>query len=405
MLERNVWFRTLVILLVVLAAFSLIGQLWDLALRFGDIIMLFTLAWLLAFVLRPLARGLYVNYHVPWTLSVAVVYLVFFASAIALAVIFVPILVDQLGQLVVAVPAWLQALSNWYASIQYYLPEQVRTENLPNILGQSNLMAQLQALVTGGLQNALGLATGVATALFGLVIVLILSFYLTVDGDRIAAGTVRIVPAEHKDEVRFLLESVDRSFGGFLRGQIIQAVVYAAGTAAVMTVTNLGYVALFTTIAGLAMFIPFIGPAIAIIPPIVLAAVQGPVSLVVVVTVALLVLQQLVFNVIAPKVMSDAVGLHPVMVFLAILVGGKVAGIAGAIFGVPVVAVLSAMAGFFYGRSHAAKTPPPPETVEQQPDEAGTTPAPAGDTAGHSLLGDFLARLARQWRRKEIGGS
>jgi predicted PurR-regulated permease PerM len=224
-------------------------------------------------------------------------------------------------------------------------------ENLPALVGQRDFTAPLQQLGTTFIQNLVGFMTGLATLLFDLVIVLILSFYLTLDGNRISAGVLRLVPPEHREAFHYFTESTERSFGGFLRGQLLQAVIYASGTAVVMWGAGVGYVALATTIAAIAMIIPFVGPFIAIIPPILLAALGGDVGTVVGVTVALLVLQQIVFNVIAPKVMSDAVGIHPLLVFAAILFGSKVAGIAGAIFGVPVAAVLASMVSFLYQRA------------------------------------------------------
>lgn len=372
MLMRNIWFRTLIALLVVAVTLHLGGLLWDLALRFGDVIMLFVLAWIFAFVLRPLARLLSFGSRVPWSASVAVVYLMFFAYVVIFGVVLIPVLVAQIAELAMKVPAFAQQVPEWYTSIQNYVPDQLRVENLPALFGERDFAAPLQQLATGFLQNLLGLMTGLATSLFNLIIVLILSFYITLDGERIAAGIIHKVPERYEATIRFLMQSIERSFGGFLRGQLFQAVFYAAGTALIMWVAGVGYIVLATTIAAIAMIIPFVGPFIAIAPPILLAALQGDATLVVGVALALLALQQILFNVIAPKVMSEAVGIHPLLVFAAILVGSKVAGIAGAIFGVPVVAVLAAMAGFLYQQFRPEADPGEPaeqaeETVAEEP--------------------------------------
>ncbi len=393
MLERNAWFRALIILLVVAVSLHIWGLLWDLLLRFGDIIMLFTLAWMVAFVLLPLAKLLNTRLHLPWWLSVGTVYLLFFAGILALGIILIPLLVAQLAELVVATPNYFQQLPEWYAGIQSYLPEPLRSENLPAVLAQRDFVAPLQQVATGLLQNALSLATGIATALFAFVLLVIVSFYLTLDGDRIAHGILQLIPPEHQEGARFFSESVDRSFGGFLRGQVIQAFVYAAGTAIIMYVAGVKYIVLATTIAAIGMIIPFVGPFIAIIPPILFAALQGSLSLTIGVAVALLVLQQLVFNVLAPKVMSQAVGIHPLLVFLAILIGSKAAGIAGAVFGVPVAAVIAAMAGFIYQRAR------PPEATSAEP--AAPSGAKEGPLASlHVTYGRLLGRRSH----KETGG-
>ncbi|MHB1414070.1 MAG: AI-2E family transporter, partial [Chloroflexota bacterium] len=222
-------------------------------------------------------------------------------------------------------------------------------------------------------------------------------------GERIADRTLRVVPAGHKEGARYLMESIDHSFGGFLRGQLLQSVIYSAGTVIVMTVAGLDFVLLAGLIAALAMAIPFFGPFIAIAPPIILAATQGPLSLVIGVGVALFILQQIVFNVVAPRVMSQAVGIHPLLVLLAILVGAKLAGIAGAIFGVPVAAVISAMAVFFYQRGRTE------EIQEQEPaaveEDRQAAPAARPGARLGLLWNQVYSRHERRRRHRETGGN
>ncbi|MHB9090448.1 MAG: AI-2E family transporter [Chloroflexota bacterium] len=395
MLERNAWFRALIILLVIAVALHIGGLLWDLALRFGDIIMLFTAAWIVAFVLRPLVRLFNVKLPLPWWLAVGVVYLLFFAFVVSLGVLLIPALVSQVADLAVKVPAWVALLPAWYQSVQGHLPEQVRVENLPSVFNQRDILTQLQQIATTLLQSAIVWLTGIASALFGLIFVLIMSFYLALDGDRIAESVLQLVPDDYKEGVYFLIESVDRSFGGFLRGQGLQAVISATGTALTMGAFGVPYIVLGTTIAALAMIVPFVGPFLAIAPPVIFAGLDGSLSKVVGVTIVLLILQQVVFNVVAPKLMSQAVGIHPLLVFLALLVGSKVAGVAGAILGVPVVAVIAAMAGFFYQRNRPAT-----ETVTPGvSDGTGVVLRHSGLPPGriHRAWSAFFAGLTGRW--------
>jgi predicted PurR-regulated permease PerM len=209
---------------------------------------------------------------------------------------------------------------------------------------------EIQKMATVAIQNTLTLLTSVASALFATLVVFMLSFYIALDGDSLSRQVVRLVPQAYRNEVHYLFESIDRSFGGFLRGQVIQAVIYSFGTALIMLVAGLNYVVLVMTFAGILMIIPFFGPFLALAPPLLIAVFQGSASQVIGVLIALLVLQQIVLNILAPKLMSHALGMHPLLVFMAILVGGKMAGLAGAIFGVPVVGVINAMAIYFIRR-------------------------------------------------------
>src|SRR5262249_61453051 len=94
-----------------------------------------------------------------------------------------------------------------------------------------DLSSSLAALGSTAVQNALSILTGVVNVVFAVVLVLALSFYMVVDGDLIEASFLHFVPDEHRGEVDFFIDSVNRTFGGFLRGTVIQAVVYGSGTA------------------------------------------------------------------------------------------------------------------------------------------------------------------------------
>jgi predicted PurR-regulated permease PerM len=113
-----------------------------------------------------------------------------------------------------------------------------------------------------------------------------------------------------------------------------------------MSILQIDYALLSSVVAGLVLFIPFLGPIIAVFLPVTIAAFTHP-QVAVVLFVALLALQQVIFNVLTPRILSHQVGLHPLLVFFAVLTGARVAGVWGAIFGVPIVAVLTTMLSFY----------------------------------------------------------
>jgi hypothetical protein len=116
-----------------------------------------------------------------------------------------------------------------------------------------------------------------------------------------------------------------------------------------MELAQLPYALVLSLLSGLVMLIPFIGPYLAVAPPVILAVILAP-NTVWWVFGLLFVLQALVINVLAPRILSQSVGIHPLLVFAAVLVGAKVAGAWGAIFGVPLAAMLYLLARAFYQR-------------------------------------------------------
>jgi predicted PurR-regulated permease PerM len=191
---------------------------------------------------------------------------------------------------------------------------------------------------------------------FGNILILvILSIYIAIDRDEIIAFLYRLVPPGYVTEARLLQTSVSRSFGGFLRGQVVLGLVFGLFTAVVNIVFGLPYAAVTTAAAGILQMIPFFGPFVSWLPPVVIALLLKPeVALPVLITMG--VAWFVVMNVISPRLMSGAVGIHPIVVLASVVIGSKVAGIVGAIFGIPIAAVLSAFFFHWFGRSREGGT-------------------------------------------------
>ena len=144
-----------------------------------------------------------------------------------------------------------------------------------------------------------------------------------------------------KEEARLLETSVAKSFGGFLRGQAILGLVYGGIVAGSSAILALPYVGITSAVAGVLMAIPFFGPFVAWAPPVIVAILAKPDA--VVPTILLVGIGWLlVMNILQPRLMQEAVGIHPIVVLGSVLIGSKIAGITGAIFGIPIAAVFSA---------------------------------------------------------------
>jgi predicted PurR-regulated permease PerM len=341
--EQNRWLRALIVLLVLIAGLYLGGLLWDLGQRFGDIIVMFFLAWLLAFVLSPLTHSIERAAGVPRAMAAAGVYLVLFVGLLTGLVLLVPALLIQLAELGKVLPSYAEQVPSLLGEIQADLNARHVDVDITSLYQPRDLSQSISGLGSAAVQNLVSILTGIFNVVIMVVLVLVLSFYMVVDGDLIETTVLSFVPDSRRAEVDFFLDSVNRSFGGFLRGTLIQAVIYALGTSLVMVLAGLDFVLVASVFAGIVMVVPIFGPFVATIPPVLIALTSAPVSTVLLVVGGLLVLQQITFNMIAPKVMSDSLGMHPLLIFAALLIGGRVAGFAGAIFGVPVAAVLWAM--------------------------------------------------------------
>ena len=224
-----------------------------------------------------------------------------------------------------------------------------------------------------------------------------LSIYMVLDRDAVLAFLFRIVPPTYSEEARLLETSVSRSFGGFLRGQALMGVVYFLVALGTNLLLGLPLAALTSVASGVLQTIPFFGPFVSWAPPVIVALVLQPQDLVP--TIILMGAGWLVvMNVLQPRIMQGAVGIHPIVVLGSVLIGGRIAGIPGAIFGIPIAAVVSAFALEFLHRTSGDRTVAgraarrleerdgKPVRIPREPtpgsaadiDEPGTEPAPAG---------------------------
>ena len=340
MMERSTWFRALIILAVFAVTLYLAGQIWQLLVHFSDIIILFFLAWLLAFILLPVIRFVERELPVGHAGAVALIYLVLLVALVVVLILVMPLLIAQIAQLANQLPTLVSGVPGWLRALQRTL----NRWNVPidvNVLTGPSLAQQASQFGSRILENSVLVASGIASTLFDVTVMLIISFYLALDGDRFVQQLLAAVPAPYADDARQFAYSIDQSFGGFLRGTAIQATFFGIGTALIMEIGGLHYVLLASLFAAVIMVIPFIGPLLAAVVPLLIALFSKlPTTQLLIILFALIALQILVMNIIAPKVMSESIGIHPLLVFLALLVGAKQAGVAGAIFGVPIAAVI-----------------------------------------------------------------
>ena len=352
------WLSAVLVLGTLVLAIVLLSLVGSIFFAFGDIVLVFFLAWLLAFILSPVVNAL--TRLVPFLPRIGAVVLVYalLVGAIILAVVLVAgAVASSISDFVASVPTLRQDLPTLLA------PWQGRLNGLG--LNQIDLVAQATSFLDNLANYAVALAGPVqqlAVASLGamgnLLIVLILSLYMVVDRDDILSFLFRLVPPAYKEEARLLETSVARSFGGFLRGQAILGVVFAAVALVTSAALHLPYLAITTVVAGGLMAIPFFGPFLSWAPPVIVALLAQPEA-----TVPTAILMGVgwlvVMNVLQPRIMQGAVGIHPIVVLGSVLVGSKIAGVTGAIFGIPIAAVISA---FFFHFLIISREPSPVAT-------------------------------------------
>lgn len=371
------WLMALLVLATLAAGFLVIDYVGKWFYYFWDVIMIFFLAWLLAFILSPLsnflvrvfpgmARGIAVI--IVYTILVVVVFGLIlllaqqlYANISALVDQWKNITPDQLRERVKPLQDWLDSIG----------------------LGQVNVANQVRDALDSlqrGADQLVGPLSNIAVASLGimgnLLFVFFLSLYMALDKDRIVRFLFRVVPPAYTEEARLLELSVAKSFGGFLRGQALMGLIYGLISMVTSTILGIPYMPVTAVSSGVLQAIPFFGPFVSWAPPVLAALFFKPE--VAIIALALMVAGWFVLmNIVQPRLMSEAVGLHPVAVLGSVMIGSKLAGIPGAIFGIPVAAVVASFFFYYLGRSRpdtASVTSRAAARVEQREGRAVRVP-------------------------------
>lgn len=305
---------------------------------FSQIILVVFLAWLLAFVISPVVRFLHVHLVIGRPLAVVFAYLV---ALIGLGFVLFytgAAITQEVTQVTEEFPQTAVQIEGTLAGYQQALGLDRFQIDLVELF--QTAQGQVGNLAGAIFDQAEAIAGATLATLGSLALILILSLYMLMDSERILAKINRAVPKRYSDELALFERSVARAFGGFLRAQIILAAIQALLVAVVGTLFGIPFLFLVGTLSSLAMLIPFFGPPLALIPPIVAAWIYTP-EWFVPATIILVGVQTVIVNWLQPRLMQGALGMHPILVLVGLLVGAQVAGVWGALFGIPVIAVLN----------------------------------------------------------------
>jgi len=340
---------------------------WVLVTSVFHIVFLFMVAALVALLLDPIVRGLQ-RIRIPRGISVAIVYLSFLAALILVIAAIATAVVGQTKTAAVRFNDYFthpHGLSGQTSAdrdvnrLQHWL----NTHHLRSIKIQRsghNLVRRIRERDVGKYTNRIvnfveGAAISIGKTIFSAVLLVVISIYMLLDLQRLGRIVDRRFPPRPGEAP--LLLTLERALVSYVRGQALLSLII--GLSAGIGLWALGavglfphgqeYALLFGAWAALTEVIPYLGPWLGAVPPLIFALVENPVSAI---WVALLFLgiHQIEGHVVVPKVMGSALRLHPLLVIFGLAAGAEIYGFAGALTALPLLAVGRATWEFFSGR-------------------------------------------------------
>jgi predicted PurR-regulated permease PerM len=187
--------------------------------------------------------------------------------------------------------------------------------------------------------TVIGAVIGVAGGVFGLLTILILTFYMLVESDTIFRRFVRLFPVEQRLRVATVSSDISMKVSAWLGGQLLLGAIIGVTATVGLWLIGVPYFFVLGLIAGIGELIPMVGPLLSAIPAIVVALTVSP-GLALATAVFFLAQQQFENHLLVPKLMERQVGVSAVTVIVALLIGGSLLGIVGALLAVPTAAAL-----------------------------------------------------------------
>lgn len=306
------------------------------ALRYvGELLSILITAGLIAFLLNYAVAAL--RPFLPRNVAAVLVYLLSGFVIVIIGVTLVPpvfnqarLFVTNLPSLVDSAQQQLTAFQAW--SIERNLPFDVRTL-------ASQLLTQVQTQVEAIATRGLGLVVGTFNWFLDLILIVVISFYMLIDGDRVWQGLTSIFAPKIRDG---LTQSLQRNLQRFVSGQLLLGLFMAITLTLAFWILRVPFFLLFALFIGLMEVIPFVGATLGIATvAIVVAFIDWWLALQVL-AVAILI-QQVKDNLIAPRIMGNLTGLSPVIIFVSLILGGQLGGLLGVILAIPLTGVVKSL--------------------------------------------------------------
>lgn len=299
-----------------------------------DVIVIFIFALIIASAIAPLVN-LLGKLKIPRVIGALLIYIIVIGGLGFLISLTIPSVAKEIKDLSSNLPNYIEFLSDKFESIQ-----KASSKYQDIIIQFQKFLAGAGDFLRKSASDLFSTAVNIFGGIFSFFLVLVISFYLSVQKKGVQRVLTSLAPREHRDYLLSLWERSQRKLGRWLQGQLFLGVIIGVLVYVGLSLLNVKFALLLAVLAGVLEIFPYIGPVIAAIPAIILGFLQAPI-LGLWVLILYIVIQQMENHLIVPLVIGKIVKLNPVVVILALLIGIKLGGIPGMILAVPITAVLA----------------------------------------------------------------
>lgn len=311
-----------------------------------------TLAMILYYLLRPVLR-LLERFRIKRIWGILIIFMGVVGLLTLVTFLILPFLREQLQMLIEEFPQYfMQLLTDIDAFLRtsfvgdYYTGSNFDIDQLMETL-PDNLAGILQDVVASIITGITGFLSTITSFVLSIVIVPFILFYLLKDGEKLPEYILKLLPPRLRDDTREVFGEADRQLSAYIQGQLIVAFLIGVMVFIGFLIIGMKYALLLGVLAMFTSVVPYIGPAIAITPAVIIALVTSPFMLVKL-AIVWTVVQLVEGNIISPQVMGKTLFIHPVTIIFVLLTAGSLFGVAGVILGIPAYAILRVLVSHIF---------------------------------------------------------
>ncbi len=312
----------------------------------------FFYSFIIAFLLAPLVDR-FERYGRNRLLAVFIVYIFLIVGVIFVFINLIPVLIDQVELLIENIPSLVDGLRNLIDKLRIYLtflPDDIE----PEFENYSNILSSLVVFVYDWIGNSF---TGLFSSITVIILIPVITAYLLYDYNKIKRGIKLYLLKKNKIKIKKYLETISKSLGMYVRGLFLVMLILSIMSAVGFALIGLDYYLFFALIVGLTNAIPIFGAYLGGCFPVIYALSVSP-NKAILVLVIIVILQFIESSIVTPFIQSKNMKMHPLTIIFGILLFGKLFGLIGVLFAVPLLTLVKISYKFL------KKNPEPQEKVE-----------------------------------------
>lgn len=314
-----------------------------------SILVPFIFAGVFAYALNPLVKYL-MTLKLSRMQAVLVIFFGFVVLIAGFSYTFFPMMVKEMNGLIKILPDigqnWYDRISAWYQNV--FGGQDIAPDTIEGLMDQFNI--GLQSVTDWFSRSAGDLVSRIgsfASSLVHVVTVPVLTFYFLKDSEQVSALAKKLVLPRSRKWVYPLMGKIDVVLGGFIRGQLLVAMIIGALSSIALLLLGVEYWIVLGLLAGLGDLVPYIGPFLGAVPAVFITLSSDPMKALWVIA-AFIIIQQIEGNLISPKIVGNSVGLHPAAIIFVLLLGGSLWGLIGLLVAVPLAGVFKVIVESIY---------------------------------------------------------